>query len=178
VDEADEEVEERRRLTRAGALVSLVRAPWPSSPDRAAPRVVLLQQQIEGKYEILEKIKEGGMGAVYKVRHRFLDEIRVIKVIRSSLEPTQELSERFLREARLANRMRHPSIAALHDFAVGEDGNAFIVMEYIAGLTLEDVLRSYGPPPLGLALEASGTSGALERAYFSARAACSHSLAT
>ncbi|HXO28451.1 MAG TPA: serine/threonine-protein kinase, partial [Thermoanaerobaculia bacterium] len=113
----------------------------------------LLQRQLEGKYEILEKIKEGGMGAVYKVRHRFLDEIRVIKVIRSTLEPSQEISDRFLREARMAIRLRHPSIAVLHDFAVDDDGKAFIVMEHIAGLTLEDVLRTGGPPPLGLALE-------------------------
>jgi TonB family protein len=113
----------------------------------------LLQRQLEGKYEILEKIKEGGMGAVYKVRHRFLDEIRVIKVIRSTLEPSQEISDRFLREARMAIRLRHPSVAVLHDFAVDDDGKAFIVMEHIAGLTLEDVLRAGGPPPLGLALE-------------------------
>jgi TonB family protein len=112
-----------------------------------------LQQQLEGKYEILEKIKEGGMGAVYKVRHRFLDEIRVVKVIRSALGESQELSDRFLREARMAIRLRHPSIAVLHDFAVADDGQAFIVMEYIAGLTLDDVLRTGGPPPLGLALE-------------------------
>src|SRR5271169_764488 len=108
--------------------------------------MALLQQQIEGKYEILEKIKEGGMGAVYNVRHRFLDEIRVIKVIRSTLAPSQELSDRFLREARLAIRLRHPSIAMVYDFAVADDGNAFIVMEYIAGLTLEDVVRTGGPP--------------------------------
>jgi TonB family protein len=113
----------------------------------------LLQQQLEGKYEILEKIKEGGMGAVYKVRHRFLDEIRVIKVIRSSLEQSQELSDRFLREARMAIRLRHPSIAVLHDFAVADGGQAFIVMEYIAGLTLEEALGTGGPPPLGLTLE-------------------------
>ncbi|MBV8201950.1 MAG: protein kinase, partial [Acidobacteria bacterium] len=118
----------------------------------------LLQQQLEGKYEILEKIKEGGMGAVYKVRHRFLDEIRVIKVIRSALEQSQELSDRFLREARMAIKLRHPSIAVLHDFAVADDGQAFIVMEYIAGLTLEDVLRTGGPPPLGLALEVAAQS--------------------
>ena len=93
------------------------------------------------------------MGAVYKVRHRFLDEIRVIKVIRSTLEPSQEISDRFLREARMAIRLRHPSVAVLHDFAVDDDGKAFIVMEHIAGLTLEDVLRAGGPPPLGLALE-------------------------
>jgi TonB family protein len=115
--------------------------------------VVLLQSQIEGKYEILEKIKEGGMGAVYKVRHRFLDEIRVVKVIRSSLEPTAELSDRFLREARMAIRLRHPNMAALHDFAIADGGSAYIVMEYIEGLTLEDILRAHGPPPLGLTLE-------------------------
>src|SRR6202043_807944 len=68
-------------------------------------------------------------------------------------EPSQEISDRFLREARMAIRLRHPSIAVLHDFAVDDDGKAFIVMEHIAGLTLEDVLRTGGPPPLGLALE-------------------------
>src|SRR5579864_4766924 len=113
----------------------------------------LLQQQIEGKYEILEKIKEGGMGAVYKVRHRFLDEIRVVKVIRSSLEATNELADRFQREARAAIRLRHPNIAQLHDFAVGEGGTAYIVMEFIDGLTLEDSLRANGAPSLGLSLE-------------------------
>jgi TonB family protein len=116
-------------------------------------RVALAETQIEGKYEILDKISEGGMGAVYKVRHRFLDEIRVVKVIRANLEPNPELSRRFLREAQLANKLRHPNIAALHDFAVGEDGNAFIVMEFIAGVTLERLLRAAGPPPVGLTLE-------------------------
>ncbi len=115
--------------------------------------MALLQQQLEGKYEILEKIKEGGMGAVYKVRHRFLDEIRVVKVIRPALEQSPEISDRFLREARMAIRLRHPSIAVLHDFAVGDGGQAFIVMEYIDGLTLEELLMSGGPPPLGLALQ-------------------------
>jgi TonB family protein len=115
--------------------------------------VALLERHLEGKYEILDKIKEGGMGAVYKVRHRFLDEIRVIKVIRPALQQSQELADRFLREARMAILLRHPSIAVLHDFAVSDDGQAFIVMEYIAGLTLEEVLISGGPPPLGLALE-------------------------
>jgi TonB family protein len=117
--------------------------------------VALLETQIEGKYEILEKIKEGGMGAVYKVRHRFLDEIRVVKVIRAGLEATAELADRFQREARAAIRLRHPNIAQLHDFAVGSGGTAFIVMEYIDGLTLEDVLRAHGSPPLGLTLEVS-----------------------
>jgi serine/threonine protein kinase len=115
--------------------------------------VAILHEHIEGKYEILGKLREGGMGAVYKVRHRLLDEIRVVKVLHPRLTVTPELSERFLREARLAIQLRHPNIAQLHDFSVAEDGSAFIVMEFIDGVTLEGILARTGPPPLGLGLE-------------------------
>ena len=50
-------------------------------------------ERLEGKYEILEKIKEGGMGAIYKVRHRLLDETRVIKVMRPQLAADDQLTE-------------------------------------------------------------------------------------
>jgi tRNA A-37 threonylcarbamoyl transferase component Bud32 len=110
-------------------------------------------QRIEGKYEILEKIREGGMGAIYKVRHRLLDEIRVIKLMRQQLVDDEDLRARFLREARAAIKLRHPNITQLYDFTADEDGIAFIVMEYIRGKTLEDLLKSGGPPPLGLTIE-------------------------
>jgi serine/threonine-protein kinase len=110
-------------------------------------------EAFEGKYEILEKIREGGMGAVYKVRHRLLDEIRVIKVIRPHLSTSPEMGERFLREARLAIRVRHPNIAQLHDFSIDPDGTAYIVMELIDGLSLADVLARAAPLPPGLTLE-------------------------
>jgi len=113
----------------------------------------LALQRIEGKYEILEKLREGGMGALYKVRHRLLDEIRVIKLMRQQLVDDPELKARFLREAKLAIKLRHPNIAQLYDFTVDDDGTAFIVMEFIDGLTLQDVLAFHGPPPLGFALE-------------------------
>jgi tRNA A-37 threonylcarbamoyl transferase component Bud32 len=111
-------------------------------------------RRIEGKYEILEKLGEGGMGAVYKVRHRLLDDVRVIKMMRPQLVADEEFKARFQREARVAIQLRHPNIAHLIDFTIDEeDGTAFIVMEFIAGMTLEEVLRHSGPPPLGLALE-------------------------
>lgn len=110
-------------------------------------------ERLEGKYEILEKIKEGGMGAIYKVRHRLLEEVRVIKVIRPHLQKDESLRARFIREARNAIRLRHSNIAQLYDFTMDEDGNAFIVMEYIEGLTLDELLRRDGPLPLGLTLE-------------------------
>jgi serine/threonine-protein kinase len=115
--------------------------------------VALLNEHIDGKYEILGKLREGGMGAIYKVRHRLLDEVRVVKVIRSQAETPEEGADRFLREARAAIRLRHPNVAVLHDFAVTDDGQAFIVMEYIDGWNLLEVLNGYGPPPIPLTLE-------------------------
>lgn len=110
-------------------------------------------QRIEGKYEILEKLREGGMGAIYKVRHRLLDEIRVIKLMRPQLVEQEELKARFAREARLAIKLRHPNVAQIYDFTVDDDGTAFIIMEFIEGVTLEDMLSFHGPPPLGFTLE-------------------------
>lgn len=110
-------------------------------------------EHIDGKYEILEKIREGGMGAIYKVRHRLLDEVRVVKVIRSQADSVGEAADRFLSEARAAIKLRHPNVAVLHDFAMADDGQAFIVMEFIEGWNLLEILHGYGPPPISLTLE-------------------------
>jgi serine/threonine protein kinase len=115
--------------------------------------VTLPLREIEGKYEILHKIKEGGMGAIYKVRHRLLDEIRVVKLIRPQLAQNAELQQRFRREAKTAIRLKHPNVAQLYDFALDEQGTAYIVMEFIDGVTLEELLAKGGPPTLGLGLE-------------------------
>jgi eukaryotic-like serine/threonine-protein kinase len=112
-----------------------------------------LRESIEAKYEILERIGQGGMGAVYKARHRLLDQERAIKVIRTPVELSAEAGERFLREARVASRLRHPNLAILHDYAVADDGNAWLVLEWIDGFTLREALRRDGPPPLSLSLE-------------------------
>jgi serine/threonine-protein kinase len=115
--------------------------------------LALLNEQIDGKYEILGAMREGGMGTLYKVRHRLLDEIRVVKVIRSPADTVGEGADRFLQEARAANRLRHPNVAILHDFAIADDGQAFIVMEHIDGWNLLEVLSGYGPPPIALTVE-------------------------
>ena len=114
-----------------------------------------LQDVLEGKYEILEKIGEGGIGAVYKVRHRLLEEIRVIKVLRPEAASQEDLRKRFLREARMAIRLKHPNVAQLHDFSIAEDGRAYIVMEFIDGVALDALLEASGPPSVDLALEIS-----------------------
>ncbi len=112
-----------------------------------------LPKSFEGKFEILHKISEGGMGAVYKVRHVLLDEVRVIKVVRPQHEHDENLKARFHREARTATRLRHANIAVMHDFSIGEGGTAYIVMEFIDGKTLREILSASGPPPLSETLE-------------------------
>jgi serine/threonine-protein kinase len=106
----------------------------------------ILAKEIEATYEILEKMGEGGMGAVYKVRHRFFDEIRVIKVMQAQIESTEELRERFRGEAKRGKQLRHPNLAEVFDFSVAADGTSYIVMEYIEGVTLRDIMKRTGGP--------------------------------
>ncbi len=108
---------------------------------------------IEGKYEILGKISEGGMGAIYKVRHRLLDEIRVVKVMKPQVLADKELRKRFLEEAKTATRLKHPNICTIHDFSLDEDGTAYLVMEFIDGVTLAQLTKSETPVSVGMAVE-------------------------
>ncbi len=112
---------------------------------------------LESKYEIIENIGEGGMGSVFMVRHRILDEIRVVKMMRSHLVHEEESKERFIREARIAAKARHRNIAQIFDFSVDE-GVAFIIMEYIDGVTLQNALTDHGPMSIALALETAQQS--------------------
>jgi serine/threonine protein kinase len=108
---------------------------------------------IEGKYEILSKIKEGGMGTIYKVRHRLLEEVRVVKVMRPQMLGDEDLKRRFTQEAKTATRLKHPNIGAILDFALDSQGQAYIVMEFIDGVNLAELMRTTGPPDLPLAVE-------------------------
>jgi serine/threonine protein kinase len=115
-------------------------------------------EPLEGKYEILEKIREGGMGSVYKVRHRLLDELRVVKVMRPQLAEDEVLRERFLREAKLAIRLHHQNLAQIYDFTIDESGYAYLVMEFIDGFNLQEVIKVLGRPALGVMLEIADQS--------------------
>ena len=108
---------------------------------------------IEGKYEIVAKLNEGGMGAIYKVRHRLLDEIRVVKVLRPQHEDDEELRARFAREARSAIQLRHPNVVQIFDFSLDESGAGLIVMEHIDGADFDSLVQAKRRPSLPLALE-------------------------
>ena len=110
-------------------------------------------ETLDGKYQILEKIGEGGMGEVYKARHLHLEEIRIIKVTKPDALGEGRDPRRFQEEARMATLVRHPNVAALYDFSRLPDGSWYMVWEFIDGVTLEEWMRRHGPLPLDQALD-------------------------
>jgi serine/threonine protein kinase len=104
-----------------------------------------LETPIDGKYKILSRLGVGGMGEVYKVLHVHLNAIRVIKLMRATIAADESANERFLREARLATRIHHPSVASLFDFSTLEDGSHYMVWEHIEGINLHELIDQRGP---------------------------------
>lgn len=111
-------------------------------------------EPLQGKYEIVAKLKEGGMGAIYKVRHRLLEEVRVVKVLRSQFESDPDLNRRFAQEAKAAIRLRHPNVVQIFDFLL-EEGVGYIVMEYIDGVDLGELIERHRLPSLPVAIDAA-----------------------
>jgi serine/threonine protein kinase/tetratricopeptide (TPR) repeat protein len=92
-------------------------------------------------YRITEKLGEGGMGIVYIAEDTYLGRQVAIKTI-SPASDSRHFRTRFLREARAISALSHPNIATIYDYGETEDGRAFIVMEFISGRTLGDMLAS------------------------------------
>ena len=115
--------------------------------SEAAPPIGQLRE-----YELLEKLGEGGMGAVYKARHGKLDKIVAIKVLPADRMKDLQAVARFEREMRAVGKMEHPNIVRAMD--AGEvDGMHFLVMEYVKGLDLSQISKQHGPLPVNAACE-------------------------
>ncbi len=97
-----------------------------------------------GRYEILEELGRGAMGAVYKARDPQIGRTVAIKRILTAGLAAEELAQykqRFYREARTAGQLSHPGVVTIHDIAEDEAGQPYLVMEYVDGVTLHRMLR-------------------------------------
>ncbi len=102
--------------------------------------MVIKGQKINDRYEIIRSIGEGGMANVYLAHDIILDRDVAIKILRGDLTNDEKFVRRFQREALSASRISHPNIVEMYD--VGEDsGNYYIVMEYVEGITLKQLLK-------------------------------------
>ena len=126
----------------------------------------LLGQVLAGKYRMEQRLNEGGMGAVYRGTHVLMDKTVAVKVLRPALAADEKIVARFSREARAASRISHPHAVSVTDFGESEDGVVFLVMEYLDGKTLKEVIRAEGPMSLGRVVEIiRQVGGALDAAH-------------
>jgi serine/threonine protein kinase len=100
---------------------------------------------LRGKYEILGKLGAGGMAAVYRARHLAFGEVRAIKVVNNRLADDEDFLRRFRNEAVVARRLQHPNAVRVDDLDMTEDGRPFIVMVYVEGQNVREVIRQQGP---------------------------------
>lgn len=138
------------------------------APDRAAERLVAdqvltsfqAQALLEGNaenliledYILLDKLGEGGMGVVYKARHRRMDRLVALKVLPPAAMQSPDAIKRFHREVQTAAKLVHPNIVAAYD-AREANGVHFLVMELVEGRNLAQIVRGDGPLPVRVALD-------------------------
>jgi serine/threonine-protein kinase len=126
----------------------------------------LIGQVLAGKYRIDEKIDEGGMGCVYRATHVLMEKTVAIKVLHPALAADDKIVARFTREAKAASRISHPHAINVTDFGESENGVVYMVMEYLRGRTLKDIVRDGGPMPLARAVTiVRQVAGALDAAH-------------
>ena len=104
-----------------------------------------------GSYQLVERVGQGGMGEVWRARHRLLARPAAIKLIRASsslagASPADAVA-RFKREAQVTSELSSPHTVQLFDFGVADDGTFYFVMELLDGLDLDTLVRRYGPLP-------------------------------
>jgi len=111
-----------------------IESPPPPSPAELAPEFPQL--------DILELLGRGGMGSVYKARQRSLDRLVALKLLRPGLDADPSFAERFAREARALAQLNHPGIVTLYEFGRTPGGLFFILMEFVDGVNLRQLLAA------------------------------------
>ena len=151
---------------RTRGVVDPVSAGDTPRPPGLARTTVSEQELGDGRYQRRRLLGSGGMADVYLAHDRVLDRYVAIKVLRREHASNERFVERFKREARSAASLSHPNIVNIYDRGETKDGTYYIVMEYVAGATLEDRVREGGPlPPEAAVTVALRVARALQAAH-------------
>ena len=126
-------------------------APAPAPREHATLAEIAPGKVIGDRFEILSTLGAGGMGVVYKVRDRELDDLVALKMLKRDVWGDRELLERLKSELKLARKITHPNVLRTFDFG-DVDGIPFITMEYVRGITLRYLLSQTGALPYSAGL--------------------------
>ena len=96
---------------------------------------------IDGRYEIQQRVGEGGMGVVYKARQMSIDRVIALKMLNQQMQGDQQWVQRFYNEAKACSRLQHPNTIRMFDFGQTQDGRLFMTMEFLDGVSLRDALQ-------------------------------------
>ncbi len=118
-----------------------------------------------GEYEIVNVLGVGGMGEVYRARHRRLDEFRAIKVMHAELSMKKGASEFFYREAKALLAVRHPAVVHCHDLLSDDAGRVYLIMEMIEGIPLSAKMNDGPLSPDDVAILGARVSHGLSAAH-------------
>src|SRR5215475_12598795 len=121
-------------------------------PLQGPPQPDLLIGQTIGNYLVTQKLGEGGMGSVYLAEHPSIGKKVALKVLHSEFSTDQEVTARFFHEAKAVNDIGHPNIVDIVDFGIlqaggGREQLVYFIMEYLAGVTLSQLIRAEAPLP-------------------------------
>lgn len=112
----------------------------PSAAIQEAETDPLIGVLIDEKYELERRLGSGGMGIVYVARNKIIDEPVAIKILNPATDDDASMPERFKQEAEVATSIRHPNLVPVNDFGRTSDGLLYMVMEYVAGASLREVI--------------------------------------
>jgi serine/threonine-protein kinase len=138
--QAQYEEPETRFCGRCGSDMNAAR---PSAQPEEPAIDMLIGRVVDGRYRILSKIGQGGMGAVYQVEHLAMGKIAAMKILHPALGQDPELAARFRREAEAVSRLSHPNTVQVFDFG-HQKGFMYLVMELVRGEDLGAILRRDG----------------------------------
>jgi serine/threonine-protein kinase len=119
-----------------------------SIADQKAPQDPLIGRTLPGGYVVLDLVGIGGMGRVYRAEQKTLGRTVAVKVIHPHLLGDESASARFITEARAASRLNHPNSVGVIDFGKTDDGQLYLVMEFLRGRDLARVAYDEGPLPI------------------------------